>query len=146
MSDSFKRYGFSSSFLILNMGTSFFIFFGSTIVLPMVKWIGYYIDKRYGRHHPKIRRYYLKLKSNLEYGYFIRMMFELYLDLAITSFVNLCAINESFDTWTLTGNILSGVLAVIGTIIVAVVPLYLTNLLLSNRDNLDSEDFEQKYG
>jgi hypothetical protein len=74
------------------------------------------------------------------------MMFELYLDLAITSFVNLCAINESFDTWTLTGNILSGVLAVIGTIIVAVVPLYLTNLLLSNRDNLDSEDFEQKYG
>ena len=112
----------------------------------MVKWIGYYIDKRYGRHHPKIRRYYLKLKSNLEYGYFIRMMFELYLNLAITSFVNLCAINESFDTWTLTGNILSGVLAVIGTIIVAVVPLYLTNLLLSNRDNLDSEDFEQKYG
>ncbi len=91
LSDSFERFGFSSPFLIFNMGTSFFIFFGSIIVLPMVKWIGYCIDKRYGKQHPKIQKYYLKLKSNLEYGFFIRMMFEMYLDLAVTSFVNLCA-------------------------------------------------------
>ena len=141
LSDSFQRFGFNSPFLILNMGTFFYLFFGSIIVLPMVKWIGYFIDKRYGKQYPKIQKYYLKLKSNLEYGFFIRMMFEIYLDLAVTSFVNLCALNQSLDTWNLTGNILSGVFALIGTIIVAVVPLYFTNLLLSNRNNLESEVF-----
>ena len=141
LSDSFQRFGFNSPFLILNMGTFFYLFFGSIIVLPMVNWIGYCIDKRYGKQHPKIQKYYLKLKSNLEYGFFIRMMFEIYLDLAVTSFVNLCALNQSLDTWNLTGNILSGVFALIGTIIVAVVPLYFANLLLSNRDNLESEVF-----
>jgi hypothetical protein len=138
LSDSFQRFGFSSPFLIFNMGTSFFIFFGSIIVLPMVKWIGYCIEKRYGRQHPKIQKFYLKLKSYLEYGFFIRMMFEMYLDLAVTSFVNLCEMNQSLDTWLLTGNILSGVFAIIGTIIVAVAPLYFANVLFSKKDNLES--------
>ena len=86
------------------------------------------------------------LKSKLEYGYFIRMIFELYLDLAITSFVNLYCIKQSFDSLQLTGNMLSGVFTVIGTVLVALVPLYFTNVLLSNRDQIESPEFEQKYG
>jgi len=58
LSGSFNRYGFNSMFIMLNMGTSFYIFFGSIIVLPIVKGIGFYIDKKYGEDRPKIRKYY----------------------------------------------------------------------------------------
>ena len=86
------------------------------------------------------------LKSKLEYGYYIQMVFELYLDLAITSFVNLYCIKQSFDSLKLTGNMLSGLFTVIGTIMVAFIPLYISNVLLKNRDHLESPEFEKKFG
>ena len=77
----------------------------------------------------------------MEYGYFIRLFFEMYLDLAIASFVNLYFFTDSFESLKLTGNIFSAFLAVVGTTIVVVVPLALWYVLLENRSYIESADF-----
>jgi hypothetical protein len=127
--------------MVLNLGTSFFIFFGSIFLLPIIKKIGFYVDRKYGEDHPKIRKHYLSFKQKMEYGYFIRLFFEMYLDLAIASFVNLYFFNDSFGSLKLTGNILSAFLAVVGSIIVVVVPLALWYVLLENRSYIEINDF-----
>ena len=58
------------------------------------------------------------------------MVLEIYLDLAITGFVNIYALKHSFDSWNLTGDIVSGVFAVISTVIVAVSPVIVSLFLL----------------
>jgi len=127
--------------MVLNLGTSFYIFFGSIFLLPLIKKFGFYIDRRYGDDYPRLQKYYLKLKSSLEYGYFIRLMFEMYLDLAITSFVNLYFLEESLNTIHLSGNLVSLVLAIIGSIIVVVVPLKAFSVLQDYRRYIESDEF-----
>jgi len=109
--------------MLLNLGTSFYIFFGSIILLPLIKKLAFHINKKYGDDYPRLQRYYIKFKSSLEYGYFIRLMFEMYLDLAITAFINLYFFEKSLDSIKLSGNLVSLILAIVGSIIVVVVPL-----------------------
>ena len=68
-------------------------------------------------------------------------MFEMYLDLAITSFVNLYLIEESLETMNLSGNLVSLVFAIVGSIIVVVVPLKVFSLLQDYRRYIESDDF-----
>lgn len=87
-----------------------------------------------------------KIKSNLEYGYFIRLLLEVYLELAITSLVNLYYLKHSYDSWRLTGDMASGFFSVVSVVIVGLAPLVVGGFLLENRERLDDPAFESKYG
>jgi hypothetical protein len=132
--------------MMLSMGTSFFIFFGSILFLPIISAIASLIDRRYGEDYPRVQKWCRKVKSTLEYGYYIRMIFEVYLDLAINSFVNLYSLKYSFDSWSLTGDMASGIFTVIAVTIVALTPLVAGAFLIERKQHIESTEFVAKFG
>jgi len=143
--EAFNSYGFTSHAIFINMGTAFFILFGSLVILPLVTCILRRIDDDYGARNDRIRNFYRRVKACLVYNYYLRLFLEVYLDLAITAFINLYVVKQSFDN-TFAGDLISSVIAIASTVAVLVMPLIVFTLITDYRDHLNDEEYVSKFG
>ena len=77
---------------MLNLGLPFVTLMVSLLFLPLIYWL----TKKLGTRYFSFYRIYRKLRQKLKFNFYLRMILEIFVDLAITSLVNLYNVKQAW--------------------------------------------------
>ena len=141
-SQSFYSIGTKSHSLMLNLGLPFVTLIGSLLfLLPICL-----LTKKLGIRYFFFYRIYRKLREKLKFNFYLRMIFEIFIHLAITSLVNLYNVKQAWKEDSKWGDKLSVVLAFIFLAVIIIAPFWTAYIIRKHKNKLQSEEFTSKYG